>query len=159
MAVIVCQSDSARMLMMRRRSSWIFQNCSSPKYALHSLRCFLFAEFCCAHELLTSLSSVLQLSFDTYSQDGTWVRQLSNCIHSFSLKIEYLQNQVPATAAAVKKIIARIYERTGWEIKELFTEHELADMVDTVVKEPPHMFVIFKQSAQLVELALFSWAH
>jgi hypothetical protein len=67
-----------------------------------------------------------------------------------------LQHQVPATAAAVKKIIARIYERTGWEIKELFTEHELADMVDTVVKEPPHMFVIFKQSAQLAELALFS---
>jgi hypothetical protein len=32
-------------------------------------------------------------------------------------------------------------------------------MVDTVVKEPPHMFVIFKQSAQLAELALFSWAH
>jgi hypothetical protein len=46
---------------------------------------------------------------------------------------------VPASSANVKKVIARIFERTGWEIKELFTEDEIADMIDDVVKEPPHM--------------------
>ncbi len=51
-------------------------------------------------------------------------------------------HQVPATTAALKKIIARIFERTGWDIKELFTSDELADMIDAVVKEPPHMCVL-----------------
>lgn len=61
-----------------------------------------------------------ELSRDAYSQDGTWV---------------------PATTAALKKIIDRIFERTGWDIKDLFTSDELADMIDAVVKEPPHMHI------------------
>ena len=49
--------------------------------------------------------------------------------------------QVPATTSSLKKIIARVFERTGWDIKETFTSEELADMIDAVVKEPPHMCV------------------
>ena len=53
----------------------------------------------------------------------------------------FLSQQVPATTAALKKILDRIFERTGWEIKGVFTEEELADMIDAVVKEQPHMCV------------------
>ena len=58
-----------------------------------------------------------------------------------SFDADYVR-KVPATTAALKKIIARIFERTGWDVKELFTSDELADMIDAVVKEPPHMCVL-----------------
>jgi hypothetical protein len=45
---------------------------------------------------------------------------------------------VPAGPANVKKVIAQMFERTGLEIKELFSRDELADMIDEVVTEPPH---------------------
>lgn len=84
--------------------------------------------------------SILQLSRDAYSQDGTWVAIISVFFESSS-HFDYL-HQVPATTAALKKILARVFERTGWDIKELFTSDELTDMIDAVVKEPPHMCVL-----------------
>ena len=62
-------------------------------------------------------------------------------LRASSFDADYLR-KVPATTAALKKIIARIFERTGWDVKELFTSDELADMIDAVVKEPPHMCVL-----------------
>ncbi len=55
---------------------------------------------------------------------------------------------MPATTSALKKIITRVFERTGWEIKDVFVEEELADMIDAVVKEPPHMFVHFYETRE-----------
>jgi hypothetical protein len=87
---------------------------------------------------------ILQLSSSAYTQDGTWVRScrflcpfLDNL--PFHVLFVSLHQQVPATTAALKKVLARVFERTGWEIKGVFTEEELADMIDAVVKEPPHM--------------------
>jgi hypothetical protein len=86
------------------------------------------------------LVSILQLSRDAYFQDGTWVRKLLFFFYSSSFDVDHL-HQVPASTAALKTMISRLHERTGWDIKELFTTMELADMIDAVVKEPPHMCV------------------
>ena len=41
-------------------------------------------------------------------------------------------------ARPAKKVIAQMFERTSLEIKELFIQDELADMIDEVVTQPPH---------------------
>ncbi len=79
----------------------------------------------------------MQFSIDAYHQDGEWVTK--RLLHFLIFFLTRWLQQVPASVANLKKVIARIFERTGWEIKELFTEDELADMIDEVVKEPPHM--------------------
>ncbi len=43
----------------------------------------------------------------------------------------------------MEKVIAQMFERTGLEIKELFSRDELADMIDEVVTEPPHTAILF----------------
>jgi hypothetical protein len=69
---------------------------------------------------------------------GTHVAIFPFSFFHSSFDIDHL-HQVPATIDALKTMISRLYERTGWDIKELFTTMELADMIDAVVKEPPHM--------------------
>jgi len=86
----------------------------------------------------------LQISNSAYTQDGTWVRTLRLFTFPSPISVSrviFSCQQVPATTAALKKILTRVFERTGWEIKGVFTEEELADMIDAVVKEPPHMCV------------------